>query len=42
VIDLGRSMDVAGLRYVPRQGPDGTAGRIRRFRAYVGDRLVVE
>ena len=42
VIDLGRSMDVAGLRYVPRQGPDGTPGRIRRFRAYVGDTLVVE
>jgi beta-galactosidase len=42
VIDLGRSVEVAGLRYVPRQGPDGVAGRIRRFRAYVGDTLVVE
>jgi beta-galactosidase len=42
VIDLGRSMEVAGLRYVPRQGPDGVTGRIRHFRAYVGDGLVVE
>jgi beta-galactosidase len=42
VIDLGRTVDVAGLRYVPRQGPDGTAGRIRRFRAYVGAALAAE
>jgi beta-galactosidase len=42
VIDLGRAVEVAGLRYVPRQGPDGVAGRIRRYRAYVGDALVTE
>jgi len=42
VIDLGRAVEVAGLRYVPRQGPDGVTGRIRRFRAYVGDALVVD
>jgi beta-galactosidase len=35
-------MEVAGLRYVPRQGPDGTAGRIRRFRAYVGTALATD
>jgi beta-galactosidase len=42
VIDLGAQVDVAGLRYVPRQGPDGVTGRIRHFRAYVGDALVVD
>jgi beta-galactosidase len=41
VIDLGKSVEVAGLRYVPSQGPDGVAGRIGRYRAFVGDRLVV-
>jgi len=39
VIDLGRSVAVSGMRYVPRQGQDVT-GRIRRYRAYVGDALV--
>jgi len=41
VIDLGKPVEVAGLRYVPRQGADGVTGRIRRYRTYVGDRLVV-
>jgi beta-galactosidase len=41
VIDLGKPIEVAGLRYTPRQGPDGVTGRIRRYRGYVGDRLVV-
>jgi beta-galactosidase len=40
IIDLGKPVEVAGLRYTPRQGPDGVAGRIRRYRAYVGDALV--
>jgi beta-galactosidase len=42
VLDLGAPAIVAGLRYTPRQGPDGVTGRIRRYRVYVGDRLVVE
>jgi beta-galactosidase len=33
---------VAGLRYTPRQGPTGVTGRIRRYRVYVGDALVVD
>ncbi|QJE01895.1 beta-galactosidase [Massilia forsythiae] len=41
VIDLGGDAEVAGLRYTPRQGEEGVTGRIRRFRAYVGERLVV-
>jgi beta-galactosidase len=39
VIDLGRSITLSGFRYVPRQSPGG--GRIKDFRIYVGDGLVV-
>ncbi|MET0322649.1 MAG: beta-galactosidase [Duganella sp.] len=42
VIDLGKTDTVAGMRYTPRQGPEGVTGRIRRYRVYVADRLVVE
>jgi beta-galactosidase len=42
VIDLGARRELAGLRYTPRQGPEGVTGRIRHFRAYVGDRLASE
>ncbi|MBB3222764.1 beta-galactosidase [Pseudoduganella umbonata] len=42
VLDLGAPFEVAGLRYTPRQGPDGVTGRIRRYRVYVGDKLVTE
>lgn len=40
IIDLGASVDIAGLRYTPRQGPDTVTGRIRRYRVFVGDGLV--
>lgn len=40
IVDMGRSVEVAALRYTPRQGPDGVPGRIRRYRAYLGDALV--
>lgn len=42
VIDLAQTVEVAGLRYTPRQGKDGVTGRIRHYRAYVGDRLATE
>jgi beta-galactosidase len=42
IIDLGKQVEVAGLRYTPRQGAAGVTGRIKRFRVYVGDRLVDE
>jgi beta-galactosidase len=42
VIDLGKEVEVAGLRYVPRQGRDDVTGRIRHYRAYVGARLASE
>jgi beta-galactosidase len=40
VIDMGRTRQVSGLRYVPRQGADDVAGRIKEFRVYVGDGLI--
>jgi len=42
IIDLGSPTDIAGLRYTPRQGPDGVTGRIRRYRVFVGDKLVAD
>jgi beta-galactosidase len=39
IIDLGKEVEVAGLRYTPRQGKDDVTGRIKHFRAYVGDQL---
>jgi beta-galactosidase len=42
VIDLGARTEVGGLRYTPRQGPDGVTGRIKSYRVYVDDRLVVD
>jgi len=42
IVDLGSRVEVAGLRYTPRQGADGVTGRIRHYRVYMGERLVVE
>jgi beta-galactosidase len=39
IIDLGKAATVAGMRYTPRQGAEGVTGRIRRYRAYVGEQL---
>ncbi|MFP5391569.1 MAG: beta-galactosidase [Gammaproteobacteria bacterium] len=40
IIDLGKTATVGGVRYTPRQGPEGVTGRIRQYRMYVGERLV--
>ncbi|UGQ49149.1 beta-galactosidase [Massilia endophytica] len=40
IIDLGGATEISGLRYTPRQGPEGVTGRIRRYRIFVGDKLV--
>ena len=40
VIDLGKTVEVAGLRYVPRQGTAEVTGRIKQYRIYIGDQLV--
>jgi beta-galactosidase len=40
VLDLGQSMKVAGLRYVPRQDSGQEGGRIKEYRVYIGDKLV--
>jgi beta-galactosidase len=39
IIDLGKQVEVAGLRYTPRQGAEGVTGRIRQYRVFVGDQL---
>ena len=40
VLDLGQAQDLAGFRYVPRQGAGAVGGRIKDYRIYVGDNLV--
>jgi beta-galactosidase len=40
ILDLGRSRQIGGFRYVPRQGDDSTPGRIKNYRIYIGDGLV--
>ena len=40
VLDLGQNRTVTGFEYVPRQGGDGVAGRIKGYRIYMGDGLV--
>ncbi|MBY0556691.1 MAG: beta-galactosidase [Burkholderiaceae bacterium] len=42
IIDLGAQVEVAGVRYMPRQGADSVTGRIRQYRMYVGDQLTRE
>lgn len=40
IIDLGKQVELAGVRYTPRQGAEGVTGRIKQFRVFVGDQLV--
>ncbi|HWI58358.1 MAG TPA: beta-galactosidase [Bacillota bacterium] len=40
VLDLGQTREIAGFRYVPRQGAGAVGGRIKEYRIYVGDGLV--
>ncbi|WP_165223699.1 beta-galactosidase [Aquisphaera insulae] len=39
-IDLGRSMPIAGFRYLPRPGDGNVGGRIKGYRVYVDDGLI--
>lgn len=39
ILDLGKTVEVAGVRYTPRQGADGVTGRIKQYRMFVGDHL---
>jgi beta-galactosidase len=39
VLNLGRPQTISGFRYVPRQGEGG--GRIKDYRVFIGDRLVM-
>ena len=40
ILNLGKSQTISGFRYVPRQGDNSVAGRIKDYRIYVGDALV--
>jgi beta-galactosidase len=40
ILDLGRTREVGGLRYVPRQGGPEVTGRIADYRVYVSDQLI--
>jgi beta-galactosidase len=42
MIDLAQSQTISGFRYVPRQGGNGVGGRIKDYRVYVGDDLIVK
>jgi beta-galactosidase len=39
VIDLGKEETLSGFRYVPRQGDNTVAGRIKDYRIYAGEKL---
>ncbi|HXA43912.1 MAG TPA: beta-galactosidase [Candidatus Angelobacter sp.] len=39
VVDLGQSQTISSFRYVPRQSPG--AGRIKNYRIYVGENLIL-
>ncbi len=40
ILDLGRTREVGGLRYMPRQGGAEVTGRIRDYRIFVADGLI--
>ena len=41
VLDLGQSRSIGGFRYVPRQGGADVGGRIKDYRVYIGDNLIL-
>jgi beta-galactosidase len=41
ILDLGQKRTVTGFRYTPRQGSGNVGGRIKDYRVYVGDGLIV-
>jgi beta-galactosidase len=40
VLDLGTPQTLTGFRYVPRQGPPDSTGRIKNYRIFIGDALI--
>ena len=42
ILNLGKSQTISGFRYVPRQGDNAVAGRIKDYRIYVGDALITK
>jgi beta-galactosidase len=41
ILDLGQKRTVTGFRYTPRQGSGNVGGRIKDYRIYVGDGLII-
>jgi beta-galactosidase len=41
VLDLGQSHSIGGFRYVPRQGGAEVGGRLKDYRVYIGDNLIL-
>ena len=41
ILDLGATRTVGGLRYTPRQGADDVTGRIKSYRVFIADDLVL-
>jgi beta-galactosidase len=41
VLDLAQSRSIGGFRYVPRQGGAEVGGRIKDYRIYIGDNLIL-
>jgi len=41
ILDLAQPRNVSGFRYTPRQGPPTTTGRIKSYRVFVSDDLVL-
>jgi beta-galactosidase len=41
VLDLAHPRTIGGFRYIPRQGPDSVTGRIKDYRIYIGDNLII-
>jgi beta-galactosidase len=42
VIDMGKKNNICGFRYTSRPGDQNAAGKIKDYRIYIGDALVVE
>ena len=40
ILDLGKTQEIGGFRYVARQGPAEATGRIQNFRIFIADDLV--
>jgi beta-galactosidase len=42
ILDLGKSVQISGFQYTPRQGKDSVSGRVKDYRIYIGNDLVIK